>query len=185
MAHLRFTTARDLFEAFETAGDDIASPPSDAPSLDYLRSLMAAGDYQNAVGFCAYLLPRREAVWWACQSVRALGGLRNADEESSLQAAEAWVQEPEEDRRLAALDLGMRGDREAPATWAALAAAWTGGSMVPNEYNAAPAPPFATAKAARAAILIGVAYMPPEPRGQQLRACVESGIRLIGVDQAN
>jgi hypothetical protein len=178
MAQLRFTTARDLFEAFETAREDIRVEPADVPSLEFLNSLVAAGDLQNAVSFCAYLLPRREAVWWACQSVRSTSRRINETEEAYLQAAEAWVHEPGEDRRLTALDLGMESDKTTPGAWTALAAAWSGGAMVRNEHNAAPAPPHATAKAVIAAILICTAAMQREVRDRHLSNCVRSAIRL-------
>jgi len=182
MAHLRFTTARDLFEAFETAREDIRVEPTDAPSLTFVNSLVAAGDLQNAVSFCAYLLPRREAVWWACQSVRAVGRRTGDNEEANLRAAEAWVAEPEEDRRWAALDLGMAGDKTSPTTWAALAAGWSGGAMVRNEHNAAPAPAHATPKAVIAAILICTAPLQREVRDRHLLNCVQSAVRLATGD---
>jgi len=182
MAQLRFTTARDLFEAFETAREDIRVEPADVPSLQFLNSLVAAGDLQNAVGFCAYLLPRREAVWWVCQSVRFIGRRISETDEAHLQAAEAWVNEPEEERRLTALDRGTEGDKTSPATWAALAAGWSGGAMVRNEHNAAPSPPHATPKAVIAAILLSTASMQREVRDRHLANCVQSAIRLASAN---
>ena len=178
MAQLRFATARDLFDSFETAREDIPVEPTDAPSLQFLNALVAARDLRSAVGFCAYLLPRRVAVWWACQCLRSLGGRPTRADERNLQAAEAWVNEPEEERRLAALDLGMEGDKTTPSAWAALAAGWSGGSMVRNEHNAAPAPPHATPKAAIAAVLLSAARMTREASDRHLFNCVQSAIRL-------
>jgi hypothetical protein len=104
------------------------------------------------------VLPAGEAVWWACQCVRALIPARGPEEEAGLAAAEAWVREPEEERRLQALRLGMSADRGLPTTWLALAAAWSGGSMTPPEEGVAvPAPAHLTAQAARAAVLIALA----------------------------
>jgi hypothetical protein len=40
------------------------------------------------VAFCAYLLPRREAVWWACGCTRSfLGGERPARLRASIEEA--------------------------------------------------------------------------------------------------
>jgi hypothetical protein len=178
MAHLRFTTARDLFEAFETAREDIPVEPSDTPSLQFVNALVAAGDLRNAISFCAYLLPRREAVWWACQSVRAISGRLSGDDDACLQAAEAWVNEPEEQQRWAALDLGMAGEKTSAATWAALAAGWSGGAMVRNDHGAGLAPPHATPKAVIAAILICTATMQREVRDRHLLNCVQSATEL-------
>ena len=38
---LRFTTARELFDAFPTVTEDMAAAPSDRPTLDFLSGLVA------------------------------------------------------------------------------------------------------------------------------------------------
>ena len=97
----RFSSANDVFEAFPAARDDIDVPPTDEAAAAYfMRSLMASDTPEDTVAFCAYLLPRREAVWWGCQSVKSLHpAARSSEEDQALAAAEAWVREPEEERR--------------------------------------------------------------------------------------
>ena len=68
MPRLRFETVRDLLEAFPIAEPLIEVEPSDEPSLQFLEGLVAREDWDRAVGFCAFLLPRREAVWWGCRT---------------------------------------------------------------------------------------------------------------------
>ena len=54
---------------------DIEAKPSDQSPVAYLpRPGAAVRRPTTRIAFCAYLLPRREAVWWACQCVRALIG---------------------------------------------------------------------------------------------------------------
>lgn len=178
MPGVRFITARDLFDAYPTARADVGHPPNDDPSLDYLRSLTAAGDLGKAVSFCAYLLPRREAVWWARHCVAALVDDRTRVEEDLLKAADAWVQEPEEEQRRQALERGVEGDHRSPATWVALAAGWAGGNAVQSEYGAVPSPPHQTARAVRAAVLIGATRARPSERAERLRQCLEAGTKL-------
>jgi hypothetical protein len=179
MSRLRFATAREVFEAFPAARDDISAPPTDDAPLAYVESLAAGMTPEDALTFCAYMLPRREAVWWACQCVRTLFPPRSSEQEASLQAAEEWVREPEEAHRRAALQVGMEGDKRAPTTWLALAAAWSGGSMSLGEYSA-PAPPDLTAKAARGAVLTALASVPVKNRAAHLKACLEACRRLAG-----
>jgi len=181
MAHLRFTTARELFEAFPTARDDIGAEPTDEGPWAFLKTLLASPTPEDAIAFCAYLLPRREAVWWACQCVRVLAPPRDEAEQAALDTAETWVREPEESRRRVALQLGMTSERQSPATWLLLAAGWSGGSMVEGEHPV-PAPSHLTAKAARAAILIALARKGVGERATQLRACIEGGVQLAGGD---
>ena len=184
MPHPRFTTARDLFDSFETAREDIAAEATDHPSLEFLNSLVADGDLRSAVAFCAYLLPRREAVWWACQCLRSMIAHPSAADERNLRAAEAWVSKPEEELRLIALDIGMQSDKKGPGAWVALAAAWSGGRMIRSEHKVASAPPNATPKAVIGAILLCTAGMLPDVRVQHLRNCVQSAIRLLQNDRS-
>src|SRR5690349_7350251 len=69
----------------------------------FLDLLLAAGELVDACRFLAHLLPRREAVWWACLCIRRVetpaGG---EDAEAPLRAAEQWVADPSEDHRWAA-----------------------------------------------------------------------------------
>jgi hypothetical protein len=179
MPLIRFATVRDLFEAFPTAQADVEEKPSDAPPLDCLRSLADGGELPKAVAFCAYLLPRREAVGWGCWSVRRLAGKLPPEEEPGLKAAEAWVEFPDEDRRVAALELGTRSDFHLSSTWLALAAGWSGGNIALGfEGAVAPPPPQQTARSVNAALAAAVARVDPGERLARLRMCVEAGIRI-------
>ncbi len=178
---IRFTTAAQVFEAFPAARDDIEARPTQDPPLAFLRALAASDTPEDAVAFCAYVLPRREAVWWACQCVRGMIPAPGADEQAGLAAAEAWVREPEEERRLQALRLGMGADRGLPTTWLALAAAWSGGSMaLPEDGVAVPSPPHLTAQAVRAAVLIALARIGARERAAYIATCLDGALRLAG-----
>jgi hypothetical protein len=176
MSGLRFEVARDVFEAFPTAYDDIEARPTEAPPLAFLRSLASGPTPDDAIGFCAYLLPRREAVWWASQCVRDLIGTPTESDEIALGAAEDWVREPEEPKRRAALRIGLAADRRAASTWVALAAAWSGGSLIESEYRGPAAPPHLTAKAARGALMLALVDKPH--RGTQISQCVKRGVQI-------
>ena len=104
---LRFTTARQVFEAFPTAASDIEVSPADEAPLDFARKLLAPSRRFESIVYLAYLLPRREAVWWGCQCVRAISGDKSDD---ALLAAEAGSRDPDETTRRAALDLGWSRD---------------------------------------------------------------------------
>ncbi len=177
MSRLRFSIAREVFEAFPTAYEDIAARPSDQLPLIFLRVLAQGPTPDDAIAFCAYLLPRREAVWWASQSVRALIERPSETDELALKAAEDWVYEPEEERRREALRIGTTAtNQRAASTWVALAAAWSGGPMIISEYGGPPAPPQLTAQAAFTAIRIALGGSPD--RVAQITQCVERGVRI-------
>ena len=178
MSIIRFTNAQEVFDLFPAARDDIEAPPTDAGPLDYLERLAAGPTPNDAISFCAYLLPRREAVWWACRCMRALVPARTDDEDAALQMAEAWVEETEESRRRAALRLGMDGDKTMAAIWTALAAGWSGGSLAPDSEAVIPIQPHMTARACRAAVLIALGPVPRKERQAKIRACLDSAIQI-------
>jgi hypothetical protein len=176
MSRLRFGAAREVFEAFPSAYDDIAARPTEAPPLAFLRSLASGPTPNDAIGFCAYLLPRREAVWWASQCVRSLIGTPTEEDAIALEAAEDWIREPEEPRRRAALQIGLNASRRAASTWVALAAAWSGGSIVISESGGPPAPPYLTAKATRIALMLALVNRPH--RVGEISQCVRRGVEI-------
>ena len=175
-SRIRFSTARDVFEAFKDLRR-IAPAPGDASApLDYARRLLVSRRPIDAIMFMAYLLPRREAVWWARQCVGAILGPRAEDE--ALRAADAWVRAPEEERRRAALDIGTAGDPERATTWLALAVGRSGGSVSAPDQKPIVLPPAACAQAANAAIVLAICGGEPRTIGAWTVACVEAGIRF-------
>jgi hypothetical protein len=94
--------------------------------------------------------------------------------------AEAWVREPDEDRRHAALQFGGEADSRLPAAWMALAAGWSGGSIVASEYGIVPAAPQQTARAVRAALMIALTRISNEEAAKLMPACIDGGIAMAG-----
>lgn len=172
---LRFATARQVFEAFPTAAADIEVQPGGEGALDFARKLLAPGRRFEAVVYIAYLLPRREAVWWGCQCVRAIGGNKADD---ALLSAEAWVREPEETTRRAALNIGWTRDARIATTWLALAAGQSGGSIAPEGAHPVAPPAQATALDVKAAVILAIAQSPSHSQSVWTSACVEAGIRF-------
>jgi hypothetical protein len=177
MARLRFETVRDVFEAFPIAEHELGLEPNDEPSLKFLESLVSRDEMDKAVGFCAFLLPRREAVWWGCRSVRALIPQLSPAESEAIRIAEDWVQEPDEERRLAALELGRSGSSKLATTYLALAAGWSGRNMAMGD-ELVPIPPHQTARVVRAAVLIAACRVDMAQKAERLRGCVEDGIAI-------
>lgn len=178
MSPMRFATAEALFETFPELSQKISAKPSEQIPTEFLQTLMAAGKIEDAVTFCSYLLPRREAVWWACGRARALLGEIPQDRIAPLITAEAWVQHPDDQHRTAALEIGTKGNPDDPLTWLALAAGWSSGSLVASSEVKAPVPPYMTARAARIAILLSAAKLRKVEREIRLRSCIAEGIKL-------
>jgi hypothetical protein len=175
-SRIRFATARSVFEAFPDLRYVVAPPANDIEPLDFARALSAGPRPSDAIIFTSHLLPRREAVWWAAQCVRALLGGGAGDE--ALRSAESWVRTPEEDNRNGALRIANDSDRRKPTTWLAFAAGWSGGSMVPPDQTLLPPPAGACAMAVNTAIMLAVAAGDPRAVVGRIEACAEAGVRF-------
>ena len=182
-SRIRFPSARAVFEAFPDLRHLASPPEGDGAPMDYARRLLGSSRPSEAIAFLAYLLPRREAVWWARQCAAVLLGPAGDDE--ALRAADLWVKEPDEDYRLAALNIGKAGDPRIATTWLARAAAWSGGSMCPPDQKPLPVPPTACAQAVNAAIMLAAGAGEPGDVKKRIVACAEAGIRFAEGDQAH
>ena len=86
----------------------------------YVASLNAAGLYPASMAVLAHALPKREAVWWACTSVRRAGAPQPGSPDlEALAAAENWVRRPTEENRQAAKLAADKVDTDSPSNWAA------------------------------------------------------------------
>jgi hypothetical protein len=179
MTRLRFSTAREVFEAFPVVREFVRTPPTTEPTLSFLARLAKGSEPKEAIGFCAFILPRREAVWWGIQTVQRMRPA-NAAPDPGLQAAEAWVRDPSDTLRWAALSAADTGDSEEPGTWIARAAGYSGGSMLAS--HPVPCPPELTGKITASAVLVALGRVPERERDAALRNCVEACIRLIDDD---
>lgn len=177
-SRLRFHTAKELFNAFPTAAKDMRAQPSEQKSIDFCRSLLAGKVPEEAITFCAYLLPRRTAVWWGHECLGNLPDTLDEQDRLMLELAHEWVTEPEEDRRYAALDAGMSAEEKTPGVWVALAAGWSGGSLAPRGMDTVTPQPFLTARAINVGILFCLAKVPHGDRANVLKGFVEMGIKL-------
>ena len=173
---MRFNTDRALFDAFPTARDHIKAEPADVPPAVFATDLVKRGKSEDAIAFCAYLLARREAVAWGCRCMR--GVLGSGTPSPGLLAAETWVGAPSENARVAAYERWNDGDREDPSTWLALAAVWSGGSLVPTLPNAMPAPPYLTANMVRVALVLALNRRPLQAKAGDAQDWVRAGLRL-------
>jgi len=184
MKQARFGRVQDLFDAFPTARHDVGETESHTPSMDFLRALVERRNWEPAISFCAYLLPRREAVAWGCRSLHQMSSRFDEDEQRAIAYAEEWTEEPVEWRRNRALALGNRNDRRSAATWLALAAGWSGGSVMPPEFDHREPPPHQTARAVRVALFIGLSRLARGTRDRIMMPCMRDGLQAARGERA-
>lgn len=176
---LRFRTARELFAACPAAGQDMKAVPTDQPSLEFCRSLLGGRTPEEAITFCAYLLPGRAAVWWGHECLSRLTESLDAEDRRLLALVHDWVSDPRENRRHAALDVAAAAEGMTPAVWIALAAGSDNGTPVTVRIPAGTAPRTVfAARAVNAGILAGLARVAPADRLPVLTAFADMGIEL-------
>jgi hypothetical protein len=176
---LRFKTARDLFAACPAASQDMTAIPTDQPSLEFCRSLLAGRIPEEAITFCAYLLPGRAAVWWAHECLGELAEVLDAQDGDLLAAVRDWVSEPGESRRLAALDMAKAAQAMTPAVWIALAAGSDETSPLAMRMPGAAGRQWLfAARAVNTGILAGLARVAPADREPVLTAFADMGMEL-------
>ena len=178
MSRVRFTTARSVFETFPELASKSTVSPTDEPAIVFLKNLSAMQKFEDAVAFCAHLLPRREAVWWGCGSLRSFLPEIPSSRSAPLLAAETWVQHPTDQNRLRALQIATGGDNSDCLTWLAFGAGWAGGMLTTAPSPPVPVPQYLTARAVRIAVLLAARLIAAPERPARLTSRVNEGIKL-------
>jgi hypothetical protein len=145
----------------------------------YLNLLIEKGQFLDAVRFLAHALPKREAVWWACQCGRLVAGASLTPEvANAFETAEDWATHPDEDIRRAAQRAYEPATLQTPAGLAALAAFVSEGSLSHPGLPVVEPPPFATAQMVAGAVLIAAVLTEPEKAPEKYRKFLALGIEI-------
>lgn len=146
---------------------------------EYLEALVEAEMLNDALKFMAYLLPRREGVWWGWLCARkALGEAPPPNDLQALEAAERWISEPTDGHRRGALEAANAATLESPAGCVALAAFLSGGSLAPAGMDEVPPPRYASAKAVYGALVFAAVRDQPQLAPEWAREFLAYGFEL-------
>ena len=122
---------------------------------DLLTSLVQAGAHQDALSALALMLPRRQSVWWACLAVRLIPDLPQRPAEAvAVDVAESWVQTQRVEDCERASNASEMCPISSPATYAALAAYWSGPTLAPRGQQPVAPAPFLTGIGVRSAMIL-------------------------------
>ena len=152
--------------------------PDDKPRA-YLDRLLAAGRPDDVVRFLAYVLPKREAVWWAWVCARKAYSLApTPDAKATLDAVERWIVQPTDANRRAALATAEKGDMASPAGMAAVAVYFSGGSIAPEGMPEVQPPERMTFKAVAGSITIA-ATCDPKTMKERWTEFAKMGLEVV------
>jgi hypothetical protein len=174
-------TAGEICKLFELTEDGKKLLKENQTPKQFLDLLNEKNLFKDAMRFLAFALPKREAVWWGCQCVRFAFGKNLAGKyESAVQAAEKWVAGPTEDTRWGAKKAADVAKLDTPSGMLAMAAFWSGGSMIPDNPKMQPVPPpeAMTAKTVTGAVLISPFLIEPVKAPEKKKKFVALGIEV-------
>ena len=141
----------------------------------FIADLQKAGSTADLVITLAFLLPKRQAVWWACLVARLVPGAESSpNDQAALTLAETWVQTGDDEARERAEKAAEACNHEGPAAWAAMGAFWSGGSIAPRGQGTVSPAAHLTAVATRSALFL--ATLAPGMRANL------NDLSLIGLD---
>lgn len=142
-----------------------------------VRTLVDAGQMQDALKLLARLLPKRYAVAWLCQCARDQS--LDPEDRAGASLAERWVREPNESNRRAAFEFADAGGYKSAGAWLAAAAGWSGGSLAPAaQETPVPPPDHLTAHAVVAGVNLLAALVTGEFEARRT-AFIESAMNLL------
>ncbi len=167
-------TAAEVIARFSLKFEPLQPDEQSISCEDLIRKLAGANRFDDSLKFASHALPKRSAVWWASQVVRAgLNEHMTKEDELALGAAETWVKTPEEECRRAAMSIADKLGHKTPASWVAVAAFWSGGSMAPPGAPAVPPAEDLTGKAAFGAVQLAAVAREPEKAIEKQRQFIE------------
>jgi hypothetical protein len=179
---LRFKTARDLFMACPAVSRHMVALPTEQPSIEFCRDLLAGRVPEEAITFCAYLLPERAAVWWAHECLSQLTVVLDRGDQELLALVRDWVSEPDSPRDRPEVGKAAAMPPTTPAAWIALAAGWHGNASAMEASAVSALQPLPAAHAVSAGVLAGLARVALEDRFSVLSAFVEMGIQMAEIE---
>ncbi|MSP26913.1 MAG: hypothetical protein EXR80_00260 [Methylococcales bacterium] len=173
------THALEICQGLELDEPATALLQDNPTTAAYLHQLIALKLYPDAVRFLAYALPNREATWWACLCARnGLTDKTPANEIKAIELAEAWVYKPTEDNRKLTLPAADAATYKNPASWAAIAAFWSGDDISPVPEAVVPPDKKLYAKAVTGAVMLAATQGEANKVSDKYQLFLQQGINI-------
>lgn len=150
-----------------------------------LAELIDNGCSGDAVRFLAFALPTREAIWWACVTVRRSADELVGEQKACLDCAVGWVYEPTDAKRRICMDAAERAQYEGAAAYAALAAFWSGGSLAPEDMPEVLPDPNLAAIGVGASVLLAITTGDPQAFQMRFEQAMQRGIDIANGGNGN
>lgn len=148
----------------------------------FVEHLSELGLYRDAIAFLAWVLPRREAVWWAWACAGDVAGEQPAPADArSLEATRLWIIEPTDANRRAAMAAAEATNFDSPAGMAGFAAFLCGDNLAPADAPAGvpaiPPDPSVAPRVIGGCICLAAAIL-PEGVADRFRSFLKRGLEM-------
>lgn len=150
---------------------------SDPGPEDFLRALLEQERFPDAAQYLAHALPKREAVWWGVVVVREQLDPEDTAGHATIDAAEAWVRDPTDENRRAAMAAAEVDMTTAPGM-VGVAAFMAGGSIAPVGVPDLPPPSHLTGTMVGSAVMISALTPDPLLAGDKYKGFLARGIEI-------
>lgn len=170
-------TASEICGKYEQAAEILPLLSEGMSPGAFIDKLVEEDRLQEASRFLAHALPKREAVWWACLCVRE--AMQDAGDESAeelVTLAETWVRKPTDENRRSAMAAAEDAGFDSPASWAAIAAFWSGDSLTPADLPPVAPSDELTGTAVAAATMLAALTGDPVTAPDRFRHFLERGV---------
>ncbi len=172
-------TAADICRGYKVEPEDRELLREGMTPREFLNALTGAGRIAGAVQFLAQLLPKREAVRWACIGVRGVLDPAQAPAEArALQAAQSWVDQPSQEGCFKAWEAAEAAGLDTPAGLAAAAAFFSGKTMSPPDLPPTQPPESLTGESVGNALLMAAMATEPSQTEPTLLGFLKEGTAL-------
>lgn len=161
--------------------DNAQLAAADKTTQQFVELLLAQEKFIDAVRVLAFSLGKLTVIEWSLQCVQlASEGKLSKLDEKTLTIVQNWLGNRTEELRRDAYAASLEAEHGTPASWVAMAAFWSEGSMGPPP----PAPPLAPgptqcAHAATGAILLAAVARQPEKAPERYREFIRLGLQLV------
>lgn len=145
----------------------------------YVELLAGAGLLDDAIKVLAYHLKPRLTVWWGWECVqKSAGDQLKPDELIAFNAAYEWIANPLDPIRRTAHQCAENAKMQGAGSWIAMAAFWSGDSLMPANLPKVPPPATLPGQAVSVALTIAGTLVPRAKKDEVRRAWLQRGLEL-------
>jgi FHA domain len=145
----------------------------------YIELLAGAGLLDDAIKVLGYHLKPRVSVWWGWECVRKDAGEQlKPDDLMAFNAAYDWIVNPLDPVRRTAHQCAENAKMQGAGSWIAMAAFWSGDSLMPPNLPKVPPAPTLAGQAVSVALTIAATLVPRAKADAIKRAWIQHGLEL-------